>query len=240
MSTDLLYLDDTYIFEGTANLKSVGSDERGEYAILDQTIFYPQGGGQPSDTGTISFDGENVGVNFVGFAEGEVRHYGNFSAVGSKEGAAVGLKVDGDKRLRHAKSHTAGHLVCAVGEALAEQLVGIKGYHFLDGSYVEFRGGKPAEVEAFKEQANSRLKELIDGGAGVTAKLVTLEELREQCKSVPDGLPEGKPLRVVQIGDLPPLPCGGTHVKDVSELQEVQVTKMKSKKGNTKVSYSCS
>ena len=53
--TKLLYLEDTYCFEGEGKFLGWGEDQKGKFLVFDQTIFYPQGGGQPSDTGTIKF-----------------------------------------------------------------------------------------------------------------------------------------------------------------------------------------
>lgn len=63
--TQLSYFEDTYKFEDTAVIKANGKDENGDFLILNQTIFYPQGGGQPSDRGTIAVDGVVVPIHSV-------------------------------------------------------------------------------------------------------------------------------------------------------------------------------
>ena len=59
MNTVLEYLDNTYLYQSTAKVVRVGEAEKGKYFVLDKTIFYPQGGGQPSDTGYVEASGEN-------------------------------------------------------------------------------------------------------------------------------------------------------------------------------------
>ncbi|HCR37548.1 MAG TPA: alanyl-tRNA editing protein, partial [Opitutae bacterium] len=70
MKTKLLYLEDTYCFAVHAHCVDSGVDERGPYLILDETLFYPQGGGQPADSGVISISGVELPVQFAGFVEG--------------------------------------------------------------------------------------------------------------------------------------------------------------------------
>src|SRR4051794_10927423 len=101
MNTDQLYLTDTYLFESEAVVASRGEDERGEYIILDRTVFYPQGGAQPSDTGTLTRNYEDRIISFVGFVDGEVRHYGDVAGLGEGDHAPIVLRVDRDERVLH-------------------------------------------------------------------------------------------------------------------------------------------
>ena len=75
--TKLLYLDDSYIFESKATITGKMVDEKGPYILLDQTIFYPQGGGQPSDQGIIQGDGFQLEITFVRQFEDKIFHYLN-------------------------------------------------------------------------------------------------------------------------------------------------------------------
>lgn len=80
MATILLYLEDTYLFEETANVVQSGGNENGKYIILDKTIFYPQGGGQPTDTGIIQNENAQFYVSMVRMDEnGIVYHYGEYN-----------------------------------------------------------------------------------------------------------------------------------------------------------------
>jgi len=239
MATKLVYLEDTYKFTHTAQVEYLSSDERGQYCVLDQTVFYPQGGGQPSDTGFFEVKGVRLPISFVGFVEGEVRHYGDFSGTPLEKGDKVSLFVDENQRITNAKAHTSGHLLADVVESLRKDVTAFKGYHFPNGSYVEFHGTVPAEEsESFIAKVNSSLSEILSSGGDIQASLVKLEELKDLRSNVPTNLPSDKPMRVVKMGAFQPTPCGGTHLRALSELKEVIVTKVKRKKGNTKISYS--
>jgi Ser-tRNA(Ala) deacylase AlaX len=238
MATELIYLEDTYKFTHTAQIEYLSSDERGQYCVLDRTIFYPQGGGQPSDTGFFEVKEIRLPISFVAFLEGEVRHYGDFTGASLERGDEVLLFVDEERRITNAKAHTSGHLLADVIESLGKGVIAFKGYHFPDGSYVEFQGNIPAEEsESLIAEANNRLSKILSSGGNIQSSLVMLEELKTLCSNVPANLPPDKPMRVVKMGDFQPTPCGGTHLKSLDELNEVVVTKVKRQKGNTKISY---
>ncbi len=238
MSTTLTYLEDTYKFTDQSIVQYVSSDDRGYYCVFDATVFYPQGGGQPSDVGTVEINEVKIPITFVSFVDGEVRHYGDFSDVDIKKGDKALLSVDEDTRLRNAKAHTAGHLMYTIVEELEENLVAFKGYHFPQGSYVVFKGTHTFDdKQEFISKVNHKISEAFTKVADVNASIVTPEELTERWSNIPYKLPEGKPLRVVTISGLHPTPCGGTHLKSLNELKSVTVTKIKRQKGNTKISY---
>ncbi|WP_322712258.1 alanine--tRNA ligase-related protein [Nostoc sp. ChiSLP03a] len=238
MSTVLAYLEDTYKFTDKALVEYVASDERGDYCVLDSTVFYPQGGGQPSDIGTIEARGVQIPITFVSFVDEEVRHYGDFSSISLEKGEEVILYVDETRRMQNAKAHTAGHLMYTIVESLDKNLIAVKGYHFPDGSYVEFQGSPSFEnTEKFIAEVNTKISEALDKASNVEASLITSEELAVRWSNIPNNLPPGKPLRVVTIDNLHPTPCGGTHLKSLNELKSVVVTKAKRQKGNLKISY---
>ncbi|MBD2470721.1 MULTISPECIES: alanine--tRNA ligase-related protein [unclassified Nostoc] len=238
MSTVLAYLEDTYKFTDQAHVEYIGNDERGNYCVLDSTIFYPQGGGQPSDVGTIETKGIQISITFVGFVDGDVRHYGDFSSISLEKGETVTLYVDEARRIQNAKAHTSGHLMYTIVESLDKNLVAVKGYHFPDGSYVEFQGNPAFEnTETFIAEVNTKISEALNKATSIEAALITPEELAARWFNIPSNLPPGKPLRVVTIDNLHPTPCGGTHLKSLTELKSVVVTKAKRQKGNLKISY---
>ena len=238
-NTDLKYLDDTYADTGEAVVLRVGRDERGPYIVLDQTIFYPQGGGQPSDVGSIQADDLVINVSFVGFSEGQVLHYiaEEPSDLDGLVGRACELRLDKAKRLKHARLHTAGHLIAGIIDSQRGAMRATKGFHFEEGPYVEFQGEPDGEADTFLATLQEKINLLIAEDPRVTAALVSHDELKQRCWSVPTNLPEDKPLRTITIESLEPSPCGGTHVHNLSELGTLSVLKMKKRKGATKISY---
>ena len=230
--TKLKYLENTYLFENSATIIEQGFDERGEYLIFDSTIFYPQGGGQASDIGEIIVDNKSYKIDFVASDKnGFVKHYGTFND--NLKTKMAEQKVDKDVRLKNASSHTAGHLISVVVEELYSNLKAVKGYHFLDGSYIEFIGEKIDNKEEFLSNVNTKIEELLDKGLNITIKNLSQKETKEQF-----GIDNAKNFRVMYFEGFKAIPCGGTHLKSTKELKSVIATKIKSKKDRVKVSYS--
>lgn len=238
-NTHLKYLNDTYADRDTATVLRTGQDERGIYLVLDQTIFYPQGGGQPTDTGVIQTEKTIMNVTFVGFSDGEVLHYiaEKPDQLDALEGQRCALQVDKQRRLHHAKLHTAGHVIAGIIDARRGSMRAIKGFHFDDGPYVEFEGKPEDATDTFLTTLQAQIDSLISENPAVTAALLTYDELKQRCWNVPPNMPEDKPLRTVTIGQLDASPCGGTHIASLAEIESISLLKIKSKKGNTKISY---
>ncbi|KAL6055855.1 alanine--tRNA ligase-like isoform X2 [Balamuthia mandrillaris] len=178
--TVLVYWEDTYRFalEGAAKVLRVataeddGTDGKSVTVILDQTIFHPQGGGQPFDTGVIRSKTASFQVKETRFDRqaGVVLHKGCFAEEGTtfREGETVDLHIDEDKRRLHARLHSAGHLLdIAFAKVLERQtepfrLVPGKGYHFPDGPYVEYKGNLPAALlEDIRQQLEQECNQMI-------------------------------------------------------------------------------
>jgi len=237
MTTECLYLSNTYQFTSDAHLRHSGADERGSFAVFDQTVFCPQGGGQPCDKGTITVNGTEVSASFVGSQGGEILHYGAFPDGNAWIGADACMNIDADRRIINAQIHTAGHLVAAVIESIDLSLVALKGYHFPEGPYVEFQGFRPENADEFIARANRALETAVQSALAVTAEWVAPSDLGNRGLRLPQGRNSEEPLRVVQIGTYPPVPCGGTHVCCLSEITRVSLNKIKAKGGNLRVSY---
>lgn len=234
--TELAYLRDTYLWEDKATLLEINKDEKGVFGIFDRTVFYPQGGGQPSDLGFIQIEEIKCRVQHVAFSEGKVLHYlDKIDEI--KTGATVIMSVDSERRIFNAKAHTAGHLLDAVSRQIAPNIIGKKGYHFPEGPYVEFEGALNLDPNAFAKEVNALLANAIK--AELPVKVINADSGLLEKLHLPVGfkVPEGKECRFVQIEGFQPVPCGGTHISNLSQLKEVTVKKVNSKKGNTKVSY---
>jgi len=240
-ATELLYMGDAYLWETEASLLAQETREDGRVdLILDRTIFYPQGGGQPFDQGWIHTDSCDFRIEETRFTPDGIVHHIGFLKEGSSPEilSKVKLKIDQPRRLANNKLHTAGHLIDAAMYTTGFRFEPAKGYHFPDSPYVEYVGVIPAEE---REQAilklNTEMARMIAEDQPVEQRIVqTKEELKTDCLYIPDYLLEGKPIRVVTVAGFG-CPCGGTHVKSNGELGSVEVRKIKSKKGLTRVSY---
>lgn len=212
--------------------------------VTSETIFYPQGGGQPSDVGTMqSVSGSSIfNVQLVRNApQKRTLHLGTFSEVSTPfvPGEEVKQAIDGVKRLLYSRLHTAGHILgLAVSELgpLIPDVVDTKAQHYPNAAYVEFRGlidGK------HKDAIQEKTDELVAMRLPVKLHWWDMEELHKRCLSVLDGftLPEGEKARAVEIEGIGAYPCGGTHVEDSSGVGKIVVGKIKRAKGMTKISY---
>ncbi|CAN1281085.1 Alanyl-tRNA editing protein AlaX-L [Linum perenne] len=252
-ATRLDYYDDMQRLDSKAKLLTFykGDDGR-ETLILDATIFHPQGGGQPADTGFIAATDSTNTTNFkftvqdVRSKDGIVYHYGvmdrDDSQKGIAEGTEVRLLVDEARRKLNSRLHSAGHLLdaCLPNVGLGHLKPG-KAYHFPDGPWVEYKGTvAQSELQTKQQEIEVEAKALISRGGRVIAAVLSYEEACEWCGgSLPEYIPKGSNPRVVKLGDGFGCPCGGTHVSDLSEIASLKVSQIRCKKGVTKVSYNC-
>lgn len=213
--TEALYLQDSELLEARATVLGLEESEKGWSVVLDATCFHPQGGGQPADIGTLA-DERVIGC----FAEGRAGSGGIiFHALDKEPGFAVGDEVtcvvDGDRRERSARVHSAGHLIDAAMQRCGVELVAGKGYHCPDGAYVEYLD--PPETRMTPEQRD----ELIPRLQAALDELIAADS--------PTGVSaEADGTRVVTIGGLP-CPCGGTHVASSADIGAVTISALKSK-----------
>ncbi len=237
--TKLLYLENSYLFSSHATLLAFEKMGDDTYAvILDQTIFHPQGGGQPTDTGVINSESFTFKVNMVRFKEGIVYHFGNLVDGNLHTDVKVSLTIDKERRILHSKLHSAGHLIDDTLVSLGLDLIPVKGFHFPQGAYVEYKGTLPLEIrEQTRKDLEKTVNERIQQGFAVKTMLVPPDQLHQYCRYIPDYLPKDKPTRVVFVYGEHGAPCGGTHVKNIKEIGYVEISKIKTKSGNTRISY---
>ncbi|NJK71554.1 MAG: DUF2000 family protein, partial [Thermales bacterium] len=220
-STRLLSLEDnTYLYNCEANVLEVGNLEGSDYIILDQTVFYPQGGGQPSDVGVIKSDSNEYNVTKCQKIDGKVYHF-----VDSLEGVGVNDKVEvsinAELRKLHARIHTAGHIIDEAVKNLNLDIEADKGYHFPQGPYVQYIG-ELENPSDYINDLNTEINKIVNKDSKISYQLFQ--------KSV-------EPERLMTVEGYKPCHCGGTHVQNLNEIGKVNIRKIKSKKGLVKVSY---
>eukprot|EP00262_Sarcandra_glabra_P014869 TRINITY_DN4453_c0_g1_i1.p1 TRINITY_DN4453_c0_g1~~TRINITY_DN4453_c0_g1_i1.p1 ORF type:complete len:257 (+),score=42.93 TRINITY_DN4453_c0_g1_i1:59-829(+) len=248
-ATKLAYFDDMWTLHSRATLLSHLQVEDLRHAlILDSTIFHPQGGGQPSDTGFITNPDADFKfvVEDVRSRDGLVFHYGFFDtssagcAADLNKGQEVCLHVDGPRREINSRLHSAGHLLdicmCNVGLTYLEPG---KGYHFPDGPFVEYKGTIPQnELQSKQKELEKEANVLISNGGKVSATVLPYDEASELCGgNLPDYISKSSSPRIVKFGNNPGCPCGGTHVADIAEIKSLKVPQIRVKRGVTKVFY---
>lgn len=238
-TTHLAYMEDSYKFEDKATVTSVVVTAEGRTAIvLDRTIFYPQGGGQPADHGLILSNGGKFSVSDVRLIDGQLLHFGSFVEGGFSQNEMVTLEITKERRMLNARLHSAGHLIDVAIQRLGLDLKPGKGYHFPDGPYVEYEGTLDfADKDKLVGLIQADIKALIELNLPVTAILATEQDCKVLCGDLPAYVDRSKPIRVVAIGDNPGCPCGGTHVKALKDLGQLEISKIRTKADKVKVSY---
>lgn len=225
MQTKLIYMENMHQYTCVATVAEIRKENGITTIILNQTVFYPQGGGQPYDTGIISNDHGVFTVTEVRYEDGAVHHSGTFEIGEFTIGETVTCEIDIEKRKIHTRLHSAGHLLDIAIKELNLTWKPGKGYHFPQGPYVEYSGNiNKDEVQAVIQSIETRCKEII---------LRNIETKIEFSETVTR---DGKPLRTIYYGDIG-VPCGGTHVANLRDIGEMVIRKIKQDKGVIKVSY---
>ena len=230
--TELLYLNDSYLKAFEAKVVSVTD---GKFVVLDKCAFYPQGGGQPSDTGCLEKEGIKMKVVFAKKIGGDVSLQVENCEL--TEGDVVKGVLDWEKRYKFMRMHTTAHILSAVifkelgclitGNQLGEEK------SRMDFNVEDFDRDL---ILSFEEKANNEIKKNVP----VTISVMPTEEAfkNESLFRLKDILPKGlKELRIVKIGDIDIQADGGTHVKNTSEIGKVKIIKLENKGSNNKRIY---
>ena len=165
MATTLLYLEDFNLLEAKAKVLDVVEESGKIIVVLDQTVFYPQGGGQPYDKGIINSQFAKFVVGEVRFIDGTVKHIGHFEGGAFSKEEVVGLVVDVERRKLNSRLHSAGHVVDMAIHALGLKWVPGKGYHFPEGPYVEYIGSSEGlDKERLKADIENLCNKFVQEG----------------------------------------------------------------------------
>lgn len=238
-----------HLEEGSRQLFKTGTDED-SVVVTKETIFHPQGGGQPSDVGVISSSDGKFDVSAVRSDNaGVVLHLGRFADTSHQFNVndEVTQSIDVDKRLFYSRLHTAGHVLGAAVRHLLEKEVKdfdeLKASHFPDSAACEFQGlieGK------WKDPIQKKVDEYVTKAMPVEIDFWDEDDFRREGleRLIPSDeaikLPAGEKYRVVKIVGAEVYPCGGTHVDTTDLCGKVGVRKISRQKGNSRVSYNVS
>jgi misacylated tRNA(Ala) deacylase len=233
--TEALYRSDAYAAACNAVVARIGEDG----VELDRTVFYPLGGGQAGDTGWLALpDGTRLRVVDARKSKREdatpddTLHV--LDPAGDwKDRLAVGMpvraEVDWERRYRHMRFHTATHLLCAVVKQLVDGCSITADYARLDFAMTDLLD---------KEQVQAGLDRLIAESHPVSCEWITDDEMRanpQLVKSMSVSPPIGfGRVRLLRVQDVDLQPCGGTHVRNTSEIGRVRVAKIEKKSARTR------
>ena len=226
--TALLYQTDSYLKEFNAVVTTV--DEVSHAVILDQSAFYPGGGGQPCDTGKLLLHNDEVIVTKVKKSPEGILHYLPDTAMLPSAGTEVKGVLDWERRYQLMRTHTAMHILCGV-------VFRDYGAQVTGGDMEPLQGRMDFEFESLSKELVSVIEQAVNREI-MSAHPVIVDILpREKAFQIPDLirtkinlLPPGiEKVRVVELKDLDLQADGGTHVANTKEVGHVRVVDYKSK-----------
>jgi misacylated tRNA(Ala) deacylase len=222
VSTEALFQQDAYLKSCAAQVLECADAG----IVLDRTVFYPLGGGQPGDTGWLrASDGRAVRIVDTRKGEqGRILHIPETPASALRAGDAVTAEIDWQRRYAHMRMHTALHLL---GSVLRFGVTG--GQIAADKSRLDF----DTQDEIDRDRVGALLNELIRADTPVESQWITDEELARQPElirtmSVRPPVGAGR-VRLLHIPGVDLQPCGGTHVAHTGEIGAMQVAKVENK-----------
>ncbi len=222
LSCQKLYEKDSYSKECNASITEVREDA----IVLNQTIFYPQGGGQPGDIGQVELNNGSIlqVLNTTFDQDGAILHHVD-NIPEDLSNKPVKASINWDLRYKHMRMHTCLHLLCSLVEA------------DVTGCSIGAEKGRLdfdlQESTLDKQQLSDQLNELISKGGDVLAEWWPSNKLADEpalvrTAKVSPPVHNGQ-VRLIRVQGVDLQPCGGTHVNNINEIGEVYVRKIEKK-----------
>ena len=226
--TELLYQTDAYLQQFNASVISVLEQERA--VVLDRTAFYPGGGGQPCDFGSLTIEDSIYPVDKVKKQGEDVLHFLGGNGPLPRTGSAAFGTLNWTRRYQLMRTHTALHVLCGtVFQNYGALVTGgdmdpLKGR--MDFEFATMRGELVREIEA-------AVNEEVQAEREIRVRILPREEafripdlIRTKINLLPEGIPQ---VRTVEIVGLDLQADGGTHVRNTKEVGRIRVVDYKSK-----------
>jgi misacylated tRNA(Ala) deacylase len=230
--TELICHVDSYIQDFTAHVSRVQADQN--IVVLDRTAFYPGGGGQPCDVGTLMLGEQTLAVSGVKRQGNDILHHmdsgGEAMSMRLQAGCEITGHVDWERRYRLMRTHTALHILCGVvWRDYGAQVTG--------GNMEPLKGRMDFEFEALRQELvqeiEARVNAEVECGREVRVRLLPRAEafeipdlIRTKINLLPEGIEE---IRTVEIVGLDLQADGGTHVANTREVGPIRIVDYKSK-----------
>jgi misacylated tRNA(Ala) deacylase len=218
--TKELFREDSY--QQTCTAVVTFSDEEG--VCVDQTVFYPLGGGQPGDTGTMVWDSGSARIVDTRNSPDGIRHILEEGAAKPAVGTQLELRLDWERRFVHMRMHTAMHLL---GSILKYGVTG--GNISVDKSRLDF----DMEDGVDKDAVSAALHDLVTADHAVSCRWISESELDanpELVRTMSVQPPRGRGnIRLLDIDGVDLQPCGGTHVRSTGEVGTIRIGKVEKK-----------
>jgi misacylated tRNA(Ala) deacylase len=226
--TEALFRDDAYARECPASVVAI--NDRGGI-ILDRTVFYATGGGQPGDSGELLFDGGSCAIATAVYDDDRttIVHVPAEGGVVPLPGTTVTASLDWERRHKFMRVHTALHLMCSLVK-----------YPVTGGQIGAGEGRLDFDIADAgaldKDELTARLNALVEADHPISERWISDAELEAnpglvRTMSVKPPMGSGR-VRLIAIGEdgaVDLQPCGGTHVRSTREIGAVAITKVEKK-----------
>ncbi|MDC0227869.1 alanyl-tRNA editing protein [Alphaproteobacteria bacterium] len=215
-----LFRNNAYLKEHDTTISEIVSDG----LVLNETIFYPEGGGQPGDEGSITINNQTIDIIGTRYTDNKLVHLIE-NIDGFKKNEEVKLNLNWIKRYSYMRVHTCLHLLCSIIP-----------FPVTGGSIGHGRGRLDFDLETKpdKEEVLNKINELINKDYLIHISSITDKELDDNpdlVRTMAVKPPRGSgQIRMIRIGDdIDFQPCGGTHVSKTSEINHVKSVKIENK-----------
>jgi len=226
--TELIYQLDSYIQTFTAEILEVDGESHG--IILSRSAFFPGGGGQPADFGTLSASGKMLAIQRAKWINGQLVHLVEGDDRLPEVGTQVQGQIDWTHRYKLMRTHTAMHILCGV-------IFRDYGASVTGGNMEPLNGRMDFEFETMQrelvDEINQNINTEVANARNVSWRILPRAEafqipdlIRTKINLLPENIRE---VRVVEIEGLDLQADGGTHVRNTSEVGSIRVVDYKSK-----------
>lgn len=225
--SEKLFYNDSFLDNFQATVTSCATEKDHFVIVLDKTAFYPEGGGQPTDKGVLSFGEKTADIFFVKEKNNVIYHH---SYTEIPVGTQVFGQIDFVRRFDLMQQHTGEHIVSGI----INSLFGYDnvGFHLTETDMsIDFSGPLSKEdIDKVIDMAN----DIIVKNQPVTASYPDITNLEYRSKKALEG-----PIRIVEAGNADRCACCGTHVKNTSQVQIIAVKDSMNYKGGTRIFFGC-
>jgi misacylated tRNA(Ala) deacylase len=234
--TEDLFSHDSYLRSCEATVVNIRDDG----VVLDRTVFYPRGGGQPGDSGTMRWDGGECRVTDTVKSrdDGEILHVIDPETPPPPVGTALTAELDWERRYQHMRTHTALHALSGV--VFTDFGAKVTGGNMDSGGVARMDFELDGISQEFGQEVEARLNERLAQDVPVKVLLLPRAEaladpdlIRTKVSLIPESI---DPIRVIDITGIDKQADGGTHVASSGEVGRVKVVKTESKgKANKRI-----
>lgn len=227
MATEKLFYSNSFATEFTAEVVNCEKVKDYYAIVLDKTIFYPEGGGQPCDMGTLTFAGGKAEVFFTKEKDETIYHHTDTEI---PVGTVVEGKIDFERRFDLMQQHTGEHILSGI----IYKLYGHTnvGFHLTERDMSIDLSGQLSQQDI--DRAVDMANEIIIKNQPVTADYPDISQLEYRSKKALQG-----PVRIVTAGEADVCACCGTHLETTGQVQMIAVKDSMNYKGGTRIFFDC-